>query len=104
MTLADPRPFTLAATSESFMIVRLIASAAFIFLQTALAFAQAEKITFTLYRTSPVDASMRLHVATFDAMENENYNRENCLLAANLFAAQPGVRARYFCEKGRFRP
>jgi hypothetical protein len=86
------------------MVIRLVAGAAIILLHTALAFAQAEKMTFTLYRTSPVDASMRLHVATFDAMENENYNRENCLLAANLFAAQPGVRVRYFCEKGRFRP
>jgi hypothetical protein len=85
------------------MIVRLIASATFVLLQTTLAFAQAEQIIFTLYRTSPVDASMRLHVATFDAKENENYNWENCLLAANLFAAQPGVKARYFCEKGRFR-
>jgi hypothetical protein len=59
---------------------------------------------YTLYRTSPADASMRFHVATFDAKEAESYNRENCLVAANLFAAQPGVKARYFCEKGRFRP
>jgi hypothetical protein len=47
---------------------------------------------------------MRLHVATFDAQESESYNRENCLVAANLFAAQPGVKVRYFCEKGRYRP
>ena len=73
-------------------------------LQAMPATAQDEATVYTLYRTSPVDASMRLHVATFDAKETEAYNRENCLLAANLFALQPGVKARYFCEKGRFRP
>jgi hypothetical protein len=67
-------------------------------------FAQVEGVVYTLYRTSPVDASMRLHVATFDAQESESYNRENCLVAANLFAGQPGVKVRYFCEKGRYRP
>jgi hypothetical protein len=51
--------------------------------------AQDNGMTYTLYRTSAVDASMRLHVATFDAKESESYNRENCLMAANLFAAQP---------------
>jgi len=66
--------------------------------------AQDSGTVYTLYRTSPLDASMRLHVATFDAKETESYNRENCLVAADLFAAQPGVKVRYFCEKGRFRP
>jgi hypothetical protein len=47
---------------------------------------------------------MRIHVATFDAKESESYNRENCQEAARLFAAQPSVTARYFCEKGRYHP
>jgi hypothetical protein len=46
---------------------------------------------------------MRLHVATFDANEQEEYNRENCEVAARLFAAQAGVKTKFFCEKGRFR-
>jgi hypothetical protein len=66
--------------------------------------AQGNRTTsYTLYRTSPADASMRVHVATFDATEAESYNRENCQVAAKLFAAQPGVTVNYFCEKGRYR-
>ncbi len=59
--------------------------------------------TFTLYRNSPLDPSMRLHVATFDAAEGEQYNRENCNTAADLFSRQTGVRTRFWCEAGRFR-
>ncbi len=58
---------------------------------------------FTLYRSSPLDANMRIHVASFDASDGEKYNRENCELAGQLFKAQPGVTVRYFCEKGRYR-
>ncbi|MBT9513271.1 MAG: hypothetical protein IV104_13070 [Acidovorax sp.] len=59
--------------------------------------------TFTLYRNSPLDPSMRLHVATFDAADGEQYNRENCNLAADLFSRQGGVKTRFWCEAGRFR-
>jgi hypothetical protein len=59
---------------------------------------------YTLYRDSPGFKDMRLHIATFDARESENYNNENCVLARDLFAAQQGVVVRYWCEKGRFRP
>jgi hypothetical protein len=59
--------------------------------------------TFTLYRNSVTDSNMRLHVATFDAIEKEEYNRENCGTAAKLFGAQPGVKTKFWCEKGRFR-
>jgi hypothetical protein len=45
----------------------------------------------------------RLHVATFDAAEGDEYNRGNCEIAADLFGKQPGVRVRYWCEKGGFR-
>lgn len=59
--------------------------------------------TYTLYRDSPIGRDMRLHIATFDANESEDYNRENCVLGGQLFQAQPGVTARYWCEKGRFK-
>lgn len=59
--------------------------------------------TFTLYRNSPLGPSMRLHVATFDAADGEQYNRENCNLAADLFSKQGGLKARFWCEAGRFR-
>ncbi len=65
----------------------------------------------TLYRSSPVIKNARIHVATFDAvsMGSEpleqttfDYNWENCLIAAELFQHQEGVKVRYWCEKGRF--
>jgi hypothetical protein len=58
---------------------------------------------FTLYRNSPIDATMRIHMATFDSEDGEAYNRVNCDIAVDLFMKQPGVTARYWCEKGRFR-
>ena len=62
-----------------------------------------EDKTFTLYRNSVTDPNMRLHVATFDANEKEEYNRENCDVAQKLFGAQPGVKTKFWCEKGRFK-
>jgi hypothetical protein len=59
--------------------------------------------TYALYRASPTDANMRIHIATFNAEQNEAYNRENCDVAAKLFQSQPGVSVRYWCEKGAFR-
>lgn len=62
---------------------------------------------FTLYRSSviPGGDAARVHVATFDAGEmGDDYNLENCLIAAGLFAGQPGVSVRYWCEAGRYRP
>ena len=61
-----------------------------------------DSVIYTLYRSSAA-AEMRIHVATFDAMEAEAYNRENCQVAAVLFQAQPGVVVHYWCEKGRYR-
>ena len=58
---------------------------------------------YVLYRNSVVDESMRLHIATFDASEAENYNRGNCDQARELFQAQPSVKTKFWCEKGRFR-
>ena len=59
--------------------------------------------TYTLYRGSVTDASMRVHVATFDAADGERYNQSNCDIARALFQDQPGVTVRYSCEKGRYR-
>jgi hypothetical protein len=62
-----------------------------------------DDVTYTLYRSSPVDPNMRLHIASFDASQKEEYNSGNCDIAANLFRAQPGVTVKYWCEKGRYR-
>lgn len=58
---------------------------------------------YTLYRSGVLDAKMRLHVASFDSANGDAYNSENCQIAAGLFADQPSVQVRYWCEKGRFR-
>jgi hypothetical protein len=57
---------------------------------------------YTLYRSSSGVA--REHVATFDAAEPADYNRVNCEAARKLFASQPGVTGRFWCERGRFQP
>ena len=58
--------------------------------------------TYTLYRSSTT-GPMRIHVATFDSNDGDEYNRENCQMAMDLFQQQPGVKVRYWCEKGRYR-
>ena len=58
---------------------------------------------FTLYRNSATDTNMRIHVATFDALEKEEYNRGNCEQAQLLFQNQSGVKTKFWCEKGRFK-
>jgi hypothetical protein len=63
----------------------------------------AESESFALYRNSVTDENMRIHVATFDASDGEKYNRGNCEQAQQLFQAQPGVKTKFWCEKGRFR-
>ena len=62
----------------------------------------ADDSVYTLYRGS-VTGPMRIHVATFDSVDGEDYNRENCDIARSLFQAQPGVIVKYWCEKGRYR-
>jgi hypothetical protein len=59
--------------------------------------------TYTLYRSSPLDASMRIQIASFDSKDGEAYNKENCEIAEKLFENQPGVTVNYWCEKGRYR-
>ena len=59
--------------------------------------------TCVLYRNSVTDENMRIHVATFDSSDGEAYNRGNCDQAKDLFQAQPGVKTKFWCEKGRYR-
>lgn len=59
--------------------------------------------TFTLYRNSVTDESMRVHVASFNASDGESYNRGNCEQAQLLFQVQPGVKTKFWCEKGVFK-
>lgn len=58
---------------------------------------------YTLYRSSPLDLSARIHLATFDASDRNPYNQQNCEITKELFAKQSGVNVRYWCEKGRYR-
>jgi hypothetical protein len=59
-------------------------------------------IVYTLYRNSPAFADTRIHVATFDAAEDNDYNRTNCELTRELFASKAGVAVQYWCERGKF--
>lgn len=59
--------------------------------------------SFTLYRSSVLDSTMRIHMATFDAGDGAAYNKENCHITADLFQKQPGVTVRYWCEPGGYR-
>lgn len=84
----------------------------------------ADSTEYTLYRTGidiPTqkhDESLRIHIATFDALplknieDNAKYNLANCEFAQELFATnQPHYRGstystikiKYWCEKGRFK-
>lgn len=58
--------------------------------------------TYTLYRSS-VLGQERIHVGSFDTKDGNDYNQSNCRLASNLFQQQPGVKVRFWCEKGRFK-
>lgn len=62
------------------------------------------KSVYTLYRSSAVAGGekWRMHVATFDATDGTEYNRDNCEVAKNLFQVQPGVKVTYWCERGFF--
>lgn len=48
---------------------------------------------------------MRIHIATFDSAEGNDYNSENCDIVKNLFATINGVKVKqeYWCEKGRYK-
>lgn len=84
----------------------------------------ADNAEYTLYRTGihiPTqkhDETLRIHIATFDAVplkntdDNAKYNLANCEFAQELFnASQPHhrgsiystINTKYWCEKGRLR-
>ncbi len=79
------------------------ASALLLLLLVNASFAATSERTYTLYRNSVMDKSMRIHVATFDSTDGEAYNRENCEQAATLFQAQSGVKTKFWCESGHFK-
>jgi len=59
---------------------------------------------YTLYRSSTVIEEARIHVATFDVIDDQfGYNKENCSLAAKLFKRQPDTEVSFWCESGRFK-
>lgn len=70
--------------------------------------------TFTLYRNSFIQTSLRIHFATFDAAESDrNYNRNNCEMVARLLNANVDASAEeegkprdaslgFWCEPGNF--
>ncbi len=70
---------------------------------------------FTLYRNSPLDPSVRVHWATFDAKEsNRSYNLNNCQMAARVLNANASARAEaggqvrdpsfgFWCEPGTYK-
>ena len=59
--------------------------------------------TFTLYRNSVTDENMRVHVASFNAADGEDYNKGNCEQAQLLFQAQNDIKTKFWCEKGAFK-
>jgi hypothetical protein len=59
--------------------------------------------SYTLYRNSIADEFERIHVASFNAKEDEKYNQENCDIAKELFQKQDGVKTKFWCEKGVFK-
>jgi hypothetical protein len=69
---------------------------------------------FALYRNSPLDYSMRIHWATFDAEDKGSYNMNNCLMAARLLNAnvtasakaegnERDTKAGFWCEAGPYK-
>ena len=63
--------------------------------------------TYTLYRNSPIDPALRLHIATFDSIEGYDdrlYNYQNCERAKVAFQGDPVFKGTaLFCELGYFK-
>jgi hypothetical protein len=91
-------------TTLSLMLAVLIGS-------TGMSYARAasENDVATFYRSSVVIKNARYHIATFDSNVQKaggtvfDSNWENCLLAAELFQSQQGVKTRFWCEKGFYK-
>ena len=69
----------------------------------ALATGCGNKNAYTLYRNVSLSDTLRIHVATFDADEEADYNRDNCEQTRELFQLHPSQLSRFWCEKGRYR-
>lgn len=101
--------------------MKQIVAAIFLVLVSTCAFA--DGVEYTLYRTGidmsiqNHDETLRIHIATFDAVpfksieDNAKYNRANCEFAQELFSLdQPhhrgsvfkNIKIKYWCEKGQF--
>ena len=89
------RPFIIL-TGVAFFVYPGIAVASFGFKVSA-------NRVYTLYRNSVTDENMRIYVATFDVNEQDEYNKGNCEIARLLFQQQPGVKVKYWCEKGYYK-
>jgi hypothetical protein len=59
--------------------------------------------TYTLYRNGVGQDTLRIHVATFDAKEPGEYNRENCEQTRELYQIAPTARSQFWCEQGGFK-
>jgi hypothetical protein len=73
-------------------------------LQAALA---QQKTAYTLYRNSPMFKDrQRIYVASFDAADEEEFDRSNCQITAQLNTEHNSAPfpPRFWCERGRFRP
>ncbi len=62
----------------------------------------------TLYREDYSQPHVHYPIATFDAPQKTRdgrfaYNWGNCQIARDLFANQPLVTVKYWCEKGRYK-
>jgi hypothetical protein len=60
-------------------------------------------LSYTLLRNETVGDTSRIVIATFNANETQDFNRDNCEHARELFQVEPTNHARYWCEKGSVR-
>jgi hypothetical protein len=68
---------------------------------------QSDQTAYTLYRNSPMfKDQQRIYVASFDAADDEEFNRSNCQITAQLSTEHNSAPfpPRFWCERGRFRP
>lgn len=59
-----------------------------------------ELTVYSLYR-SPGVGNHHIHVATFDALDDQGHNKKNCEIVAGLMQEQPGAFVQYYCHAGR---
>ena len=62
-----------------------------------------EEKVYTLDRDSILLEGERIHFATFDANDTEQYNKDNCLSTADLIMKLPNLQEKYWCENGYYK-